>query len=187
MVTWTEMRGGKSSSGLSPVAGFGISSAEHLVYNTIHCEVCLATGPAPVIKRTGFSVSSFKFHYPLFYSRTSSGCLVFFLIFSSLYLFTLTGILNFYADSLMQRYFSVHKYLLQCQSFFAKMLVLPTQRHIWEQNTDQKGRGKEFWAQLITLTFPLNRFKSCTPINTVIPIYFSLFKNLLRKYRVYSH
>jgi len=69
------MRGDKSSSGLSPTAGFGISSVEHLVYNTIHCEVCLATGPKRVIKRMGFSVSSFKFQYPLFYSRSSSGCL----------------------------------------------------------------------------------------------------------------
>lgn len=34
----------KSSSGVSPIVGFGISSVEHLVYNTIHCESVLAFG-----------------------------------------------------------------------------------------------------------------------------------------------
>jgi len=104
MCTWTELRGGKNSSGLSPIAGFGVSSVEHLVYNTIHWEICLATGPKRVIKRVGFSVSSFKFQFPLIYSRSSSGCLVFFLIFSSLYLFISTGIFTFYTDSVMQRH-----------------------------------------------------------------------------------
>jgi len=102
--TWTEMRGGKNSSGLSPIAGFGISSMEYLVYNTIHCEVYLATGPKRVVKRVGFSVSSFKFQFPLFYSRSSSSCLVFYLIFSSLHLFMSTGISTFYTDSVKQRH-----------------------------------------------------------------------------------
>lgn len=74
---------GNSSSGLSPIAGFLISSVEHLVYNTSHCEVCLATGPKRVIKKVRFNVSSFKFQYPLFYSRSSSSCLVFFFVFKS--------------------------------------------------------------------------------------------------------
>jgi len=62
MSTWTEVRGGKNSSGLSPIAGFGISSVEHLVYNTIHREVCLATDPKRVIKRDlAFPLSNSSF------------------------------------------------------------------------------------------------------------------------------
>jgi hypothetical protein len=63
MPTWTEMRGGKSSSGLSPIAGFGISSVEQLVYNTIHCVVMSCDGSKASYQERG--IQRFLFQIPV--------------------------------------------------------------------------------------------------------------------------